>query len=574
MFRSARTWTLPLIAALSLLPSTALARGSANQPAPLSLSQPDGAVKAAAQHAQGTSALTVTPEEIVVALPLGQAATQTLRVVNKGPDELHLTLDARGVTGQAPASAIAAPYRLLVLTPSSGATLDPLRSVLDGLDDVAYTVWNPAAGAPTGGDLAGYDVVLVGNGSQWEPGIDPAALSQALADYVDQGGKVIDTLLVTHAGGYGLAGPYVERGHAPLLPTDRVRIAPLHVAVVDPLHPLMAGLASMATGQALETAARPGAAVPAVYAGTDWPYVAATADVVAINQQLCYGGWGTGDLGALLRAAIVWLCGERWPWLRVEPAAARLAPGEALDATVYIDLSATVAPAVYRGEIALLGNGPATPVELAVPVEAAALVDLSMGRLSGMVSSDHPGGPLAGVEVSVIQAGSRPHATGTDAQGAYSLWLTPGDYALTFGTPGYASHETALHMPPQGRVLIDVELVCTSPRLRLSPQRVVIATPGAHSIEAAIANDGGGVLTFALDSANLPWLTLEPASGAVAAGESASLLLRLDTALARPGWNVARLALTSNDPRQSPDALRIYLKAGQAVMLPLTLSSP
>ena len=98
-------------------------------------------------------------------------------------------------------------------------------------------------------------------------------------------------------------------------------------------------------------------------------------------------------------------------------------------------------------------------------------------------------------------------------------------------------------MPPQGRVLIAVELVCTSPRLRLSPQRVVIATPGAHSIEAAIANDGGGVLTFALDSANLPWLTLEPASGAVAAGESASLLLRLDTALARPGWNVARLAL-------------------------------
>jgi hypothetical protein len=183
MFRSARTWTLPLIAALSLLPSAALAKGSANQPAPLiSLSQPDSAVKAAAQHAQSAPALTVMPEEIVVALPLGQAATETLRVVNGSPDELHLTLDARGATGQAPASAIAAPYRLLVVTPSSGATLDPLRSVLDGLDDVAYTVWNPAAGAPTGGDLAGYDVVLVGNGSQWEPGIDSAALSQALAD--------------------------------------------------------------------------------------------------------------------------------------------------------------------------------------------------------------------------------------------------------------------------------------------------------------------------------------------------------------------------------------------------------
>ena len=580
MFRSAKPCALLLIAALMLPCATVAESHSAPVALAIRLSQESGAVKAGCSPhtsslAQTTDTLAVAPQEIVLALPLAQTATQTLQVTNTGATEVHLYLDAanRGdpsttVLGATP------PYRLLVVTPDTDANLAALRSVLDGLADVTWTVWDSTAGTPSSSDLLPYDVVLVGNATLWQSaGLSPAALSQALAGYIELGGKVIETLLVAQATDWGLSGPYFDRGHAPLLPAATLLPGPLQVTVIDAEHALAAGLNDMTPSQALNTSARPGVSVPAVFAGTDVPYVAATDDVVAINQQLCHGNWASSDLDALLQAAIIWLCGERAAWLRVEPSEANLAPGETLDATVQIDLAAALTPRVYRGEIRLV-SGDSTLSMLAVPVEAAALVDLSTGRLSGTITSDLPGGPLMGVEVSARAGAAGPHIDTTDARGAYSLWLSPGDYTVTFSRLGYAQQHETVHLSSQERMVVDVAMVYATPRLRISPERVVIEAPGVHTIVGVIANDGAGVLSFELDTAGRPWIDIEPSSGTVAAGDSVPLLLRLDTALAQPGWNVAQLAISTNDTTQSPAALWVYLKVGQAVMLPLLLGSP
>jgi len=535
------------------------------------VSQTQLAVKASAASPELASnlapQLALSRSNIIVALPVGGMASEGLRISNTGSAPLTADLHVSGTNVGALSTSHAAAYNLLVMTPST-ARLDGLCAALNELNDVAYAVWDPASGVPTVDNLLLYDVVLVGNSSQWESaGIAPNTLGNVLAEYIDLGGKVIDSLLVHAQNEAGLAGRYINEGYAPLMPATGLVARHLQVEVLDASHPLMDGFTSMATDRALDVKERGGAVVPAIYAGTSIPYVAANNNVVAINQQLCDSDWGSGSLSTLIGAAVRWLCGARPPWLSLPIDRISLTPGESVDIDVSVDLSHTRTTAVYRGQIEITSDDPATPF-VNIPVEAAALNDLAMGRIGGTVSSDRPGSSLSGVEVGLQAAEGASSTRITDGHGAYSFWVTPGTYTLVVSVAGYTPYSSTIEVAPEGRLLIDIHLVMDAPWFRIKPERLAATKAQAFAVE--IANDGPRPLDYTFAVADLPaWASVEPTRGSIGPGASTAVVVRLDPAAATPGWNVARLALATNDPWQAPGELLLYCRSGHAVFAPV-----
>ena len=564
--------TLLVVCSLWCGPAAALAPGS---PAQVKITQPyafdapasapvDGLLLLALDDS-GAPRIEVTPGEIVAALPLGGATTLPLTITNTGAEELVVDLWADGESVSPLSAASMANYTVLLVTPRPDTGLDALRQVLNELNDIVYAVWDPARGAPTVDDLLIYDVVLVGNRHLWEAsGINPEALGNALADYIDLGGKVIDTQLIHANSDWSLTGRYIAAGYAPVVSATGYVEGDFQVEVVAPDHPLVDQVTSMSTHARLNVAARAGADVPAVYAGTSIPYVAANADVVFVNQQLFGDDWGAGDLGQLLHNAVLWLCGERGPWVAVEPAYVSIAPGGSFEATVTLDSANAHAPAVYAGKIYLDSNDP-VDAHLIVPVEMAVLADLTTGRLAGVIHSNRTGAPIFDAQVQAQAPGSDARLRATDERGAYSFWLTPATYAVTVSATGYVTTQADVLVTPQGWVTHDVTLVRDAPWLRLdvTAQSSTLPLGRAVTHTFALHNDGTQPLHIAArleDEASvapLPvgWATLDVASLTIAPGEQAALRVSLDTAaFGAPRTARTAVRLTSDDP-EAPEAI-------------------
>ena len=75
---------------------------------------------------------------------------------------------------------------ILIVTPdSSEKDISGVLDILNGFPDLAVTVWDNTTGTPGSGDLAPYDVVIIGNQNLWAPlGLDAASLGDALAVYI------------------------------------------------------------------------------------------------------------------------------------------------------------------------------------------------------------------------------------------------------------------------------------------------------------------------------------------------------------------------------------------------------
>lgn len=225
---------------------------------------------------------------------------------------------------------------------------------------------------------------------------------------------------------------------------------------------------------------------------------------------------------------------------------------------------------VYTGSIYVDSNDPVDP-RLIVSVEMAALADLTTGRLAGVIRSNRTGAPLADAQIQAQASGSDARLRTTDERGAYSFWLSPATYAVTVSATGYVTTQSNVLVPPQGLVTHDLTLVHDVPWLRLTPARVVAADDGAGpaSLEVVVANAGSQPLSYALALDSLPaWVSIAPGDGLVAAGAAETIGVQVDASAAPPGWTVIAVPLASNDPWQSPAALRLYVRRGQAMMLP------
>jgi PKD repeat protein len=199
----------------------------------------------------------------------------------------------------------------VLLATTDAFTLNPMVTALAGYGDIAAVDrFHTENSTPSLALLKQYDVVVAycsGNPYQ-----DPAAMGDALADYVDAGGKVV---LAGHnwlSGNYGLGGRFESGGYDPYLSLDHTNSGYALLGTSEQGHRMLWGVQSLSSYFQQSLILAPGARLVASWdSGLD--LIASKGSVVGIN---CYvGGYltypTTGDLTTLLHNTVVYLTSPR-----------------------------------------------------------------------------------------------------------------------------------------------------------------------------------------------------------------------------------------------------------------------
>jgi hypothetical protein len=215
------------------------------------------------------------------------------------------------------------PFDVVLLSPDYTSTTQDFTFI----DNVVATYangtiewWNTNLGTPTLADLQAYDVVVIGNNTPWNQSPAPAVeVGNVLADYVDAGGRVVDTNFV-HDYYYDavndvtwyLEGRYVDEGYGPFSQSSAESPGPNTLEVVDGTHPVMAGVSSLSENVLIVNCGlQTGATLLATWScGYNAIAVSADQQVVGINMMVFGGAGNTGDGTALLHNAITWVGGN------------------------------------------------------------------------------------------------------------------------------------------------------------------------------------------------------------------------------------------------------------------------
>ena len=203
-------------------------------------------------------------------------------------------------------------YDILVLSPdSTEGDISDLLAALNAFPDHNVAVWSNASGNPSPGDLLPYDVVIVGNDYAWEAaGLSKTVIGNSLADYIDAGGKVIESLYVQSYDQWGFGGRYLTGGYSPFTKASLDYWNPDAMQVLQPTHPVMQGVSSISDYWGHQNPGqRGGAQLLASWSGTGYNAVAVNSNVVALNLLIFHESSWTGGVPRLLHNAIVWLAG-------------------------------------------------------------------------------------------------------------------------------------------------------------------------------------------------------------------------------------------------------------------------
>lgn len=343
--------------------------------------------------------------------------------------------------------------RVLLLTPdaAAGGDVSLIQNTLEAFPDLSVTLWNSAPGALTGADLVPYDVVIVGNDYLWiASGVTPEAVGDALADYIDAGGKVIDTLFVHDYDDWQLAGRYISEGYAPFTAGTANKTAlPYSLGTVyDPAHPIMDGITSITDTPAIGISHQNVGMAPRATRLADWNsgevYVAHNDNVVGVNQVWFHGANWTGDVPKLMHNAILFLVGGDAEWLSIVPIKGEISPASSLIVSVTMDAgdSSVAALGRYYAKLYLENNtpygNPAVPVTMTV--EASAVCTRVVSVEWALVNTD------------TIQPGTLANfaaeLTPVDAPGPYNYTIDYGDGTAGINGSANSSPLTSQYVYP------------------------------------------------------------------------------------------------------------------------------
>jgi len=129
-------------------------------------------------------------------------------------------------------------------------------NVIAGLDATGQvgtiTDFDASTATPTASDFDGIDVAYVVSDDPWA---DSAALGDVLADFVDGGGRVVESTFSLYCpnDSLGVAGRWVDDGYGAMVNPNpdcdqRDHDGPLGFTAVDPTSPLLAGVSSFNGG--------------------------------------------------------------------------------------------------------------------------------------------------------------------------------------------------------------------------------------------------------------------------------------------------------------------------------------
>ncbi len=374
------------------------------------------------------------------------------------------------------------------------AEASQIQAMLQAYPDLAVVDFFDASyDTPTIDLLSAYDAVVVGANYYFA---DPVGLGNVLADYIDAGGAVVQTVpTFDPMSGWGIQGRFSDEGYSPFTWNgDWFSWADL--GDFDPTHPIMDGVgyAGDYFRQMLETTTDS----EWVASWTDDEFIVTKGSVVALNTFLPDGyGW-SGDVPLIVHNSIVWLqtAGDV-PWLSTAPITATV---PALDSTiVQVTFDASVPevaqPGEYLAELQFRSDTPYEAPRLPVTMTVSAPAD--WGRLNGIVSGlgycDAPGAPLANATVEIIESGG---ATQSGADGYYVFWMPAGDYTVKISSPGYLPLEFAASILAGGTLTQDVDLRLDRPCLAAAPDSFEVTVPQDAAFTATLQLNNGGAGTL------------------------------------------------------------------------------
>lgn len=338
------------------------------------VSSQEGVTATATVHTVAIRApdIAVAPAALEATVVGGDKGTRTLTISNLGTKPLEFTLSetdggnaltatqrARAtISGQTTVAYNNQPvvHNLTAYQPKPGALAGngsatilllaaadvfQIQTILQAYPDTNLVdIFDARFATPTLAELQVYDVVVVISGNSFA---DPVAVGDMLADYIDAGGKVVQTVPTffdPFGSGWGLQGRFITDGYSPFIGTGDWFLS-ADLGEFDAAHPIMQGVtqASDFFRQVMEVA--PGAEVVANW--TDDEFVATKGSVVALNTYLADGyGW-TGDVDLIVHNSIIWLQEQtgrdRVPWLSATPVTGTVASGGAQTITVIFDSS-------------------------------------------------------------------------------------------------------------------------------------------------------------------------------------------------------------------------------------------
>jgi hypothetical protein len=150
----------------------------------------------------------------------------------------------------APGAQAAGPNVLII---NASSYISDVVTGLNGTGQLGtVTTFDASAGTPTASDFEGIDVAFVVSDDDWA---DSVALGNVLADFVDGGGRVVESTFSLYCpeAGLGVSGRWVTDGYGAMVNSNpdcdqRDGDGPLGFAAVVPTSPLLAGVTSFNGG--------------------------------------------------------------------------------------------------------------------------------------------------------------------------------------------------------------------------------------------------------------------------------------------------------------------------------------
>lgn len=299
--------------------------------------------------------ISITPAALHDTLNLDKQATHSLVLTNTSVSSLPFT----AVTIPKSFPAFDGTTRVLIVSPEPSQTY--IENLFNAYPDVDADIL-PVSALPglTSVTLSGYHVVYIYNHAQWSTaGISADHLGDILADYVDNGGKVILNAAAYANDAWGVGGRFKTQYYSPVLPATAVFNEGLALGDIDlPGHPLVNDVDSLHTWYlSYDIDLAPGGYAVAHWANGEI-LLAANQHVVAFNfmpsrgVDVPVGPPTTGDVGILHHNAVQYLRASAF--LGVTPFDGTIPAGGQVTLTATFDATA-LASGMYTADV-VIGN--------------------------------------------------------------------------------------------------------------------------------------------------------------------------------------------------------------------------
>ena len=203
---------------------------------------------------------------------------------------------------------------------------------------------------------------------------------------------------------------------------------------------------------------------------------------------------------------------------------------------------------------------------IGTPDFAVRYIHLPFGAVTGRVLDANDGLPIEGAGITASDASHNPiRDDRTDDQGAYRLPLPVGSYTVSATADDYVTGTEAVTIQADGHEP-DVVLHLATGHPEVTPPAVAFAGDGDATV--MLVNTGSAALSWHLFEevngrpVDVAWLSVEPSSGGLAAGESVELSLTAVTADMMSGSYVAAAVLTSDAGRLPRLEIPVTLTVG------------